>query len=90
MNNATGKNLTLNLASDTKDPEPAFLTLLSGADVESSPAGLAQPVLEESQGENEDWRRFGFLGNDFGQVNFGTTAEQNSIFSTPNLDPVEL
>ncbi|KAI0136719.1 hypothetical protein BJ170DRAFT_677588 [Xylariales sp. AK1849] len=82
---SANKNLMVNIPLDTQDPGLAFLSFLSGGDVEFDPS-LPADVLDGPQADKAEWG-FGYTGNDFGQLNFDTSIGHAPSFSSSNIDP---
>ncbi|KAI1865470.1 uncharacterized protein JN550_008227 [Neoarthrinium moseri] len=85
--NHASKTPMLEVPPDTQDPGLAFLSFLTGGDLNldfdpSLPLDLPDPP----QHEKSDWT-FGYTGNDFGQLNFDASAEHTPSYSTSNIDP---
>ncbi|KAI4592012.1 hypothetical protein KJ359_011959 [Pestalotiopsis sp. 9143b] len=79
------KTAMLEIPPDTEDPGLAFLSFLTGGDVDLDPA-LPEDLLNPAQQDKEDWT-FGYTGNDFGTLNFDTSAEHAPSFTPSNIDP---
>ncbi|KAH8675412.1 hypothetical protein BX600DRAFT_172037 [Xylariales sp. PMI_506] len=80
------KTAMVTIPPDTEDPGLAFLSFLSGGDVEFDPT-IPLDVLGTGQPEKADWA-FGYTGNDFAQLNFDTAPIDHApSFSQNNIDP---
>ncbi|KAK6088282.1 hypothetical protein SCUP234_00770 [Seiridium cupressi] len=81
---SANKTPMVEIPPDTEDPGLAFLSFLTGGDLDLDHA-LPKVALDPPQ-DKADWS-FGFTGNDFGQLNFDAATDHAPSFSASNIDP---
>lgn len=83
---SASKTAMRELPPHTEDPGMAFLNFLTRGDVDfDAEAAFSVDLLDQPQ-DKEPWT-FGYTGNDFGTLNFDTTAQHAPSFSPSNIDP---